>query len=80
MTIMITCEICGEKAAAKSRKKKYCDACAAEAHRISNCERKHTARYKKLSSNDNMKNISRISLEASRAGMSYGAYVAKMGL
>ena len=79
------CGICGKTFIASKANIKYCcDKCRYEAISIKNIEiRKSKSENKKASrkkKKDNQQAIIDIAVEAKKAGMSYGQYVARMGL
>lgn len=80
------CEICGQDFIVKSNRQKYCAGCARKEHlekvraykareRRGNCRREYGKIGRAASAS-----IHEVVRLASQSGMSYGEYVAKMGL
>ena len=80
-----TCEICGKKYVATQHNAKYCGAeCHTEGMRRRNRANDREKTRQKIAEHirkkDNQQAIIDIAVEAKKAGMSYGQYVARMGL
>lgn len=79
------CEVCGRPYVTNKANAKYCgQKCSKEGIRRVNAENRkiqsENKKAEKKKKKDNQKAIVNIAVEAKKAGMSYGQYVAKMGL